>query len=183
MPITKKVQIINWKKFAAVALALNKEAFIIYVTYLEAKILIHTAPKAQIAWLLAKKINIPKEYTDFSDVFSKKSIIILLNCSNINKHIINLKPSKQLPYRPIYNLSIVKLETFKTYIEINLTNKFIWPFKSSVKIPIFLIQKLDKSLYLYINYHNLNNLTIINWYLLLLISKLLDKLWKTKGFI
>lgn len=84
------MQIIDWKKFVAVTLALKKEAFVIYVAYLGPKILIYLACEAQIALLLAEKISIAKEYTNFLEVFSKKSIVILLNCLDINKHAINL---------------------------------------------------------------------------------------------
>lgn len=45
---TKKIQIINWKKFAVAALPPKKEAFVMYIAYLRAKIsiLIHSAWKA-----------------------------------------------------------------------------------------------------------------------------------------
>lgn len=42
---------------------------------------------------------------------------------------INLKKSKQLPYRPIYSLRLVQLKTLKTYLKINLANNFINLFK------------------------------------------------------
>ena len=75
--------------------------------------------------LLAKKVSVPKDYADFSDVFSKESASVLPNCLNINQHAIDLEPSKQKPYRLIYSLDPMKLETLKTYIEINLANQFI----------------------------------------------------------
>ena len=43
LPTTKQVQIINHREFAAAALALNKEAFVVHVAYLETKILIYLA--------------------------------------------------------------------------------------------------------------------------------------------
>ena len=43
LPTTKRVQIINCRKFAAAALALDKEAFVMHVAYLEAKIAIYQA--------------------------------------------------------------------------------------------------------------------------------------------
>lgn len=43
LPITKKVQIINWKEFLTAALALNEEVFVVYMAYLWAKMLIHLA--------------------------------------------------------------------------------------------------------------------------------------------
>ena len=123
------------------------------MTYLKAKISIQPAQKASIALLLAKKVNISKQYADFLDVFSKKSVSVLSKYSKINEHAI---------------------ETFKTYIETNLANKFIRPFKYLVKVSIFFIWKPDGSLCLYVNYRNQNNLTIKNQYLLPLIGELLN---------
>lgn len=53
LPITKRVQSINQKKFVVAALATDKEAFVMHITYLRVKILIHLAQKAQMALLLA----------------------------------------------------------------------------------------------------------------------------------
>ena len=64
----------------------------------------------------------------------------LLKNPKINEHIIKLEKSKQLFFRLIYNLSLVKLEILKTYIEINLANGFIQLFKSSLKYLFFLIK-------------------------------------------
>lgn len=75
--------------------------------------------------LLVKKIKISIEYTDFLDVFLKESAIILFKHLDINEYVIYSELDKQPPYRPIYSLGSVKLETLKTYIKINLTNKFI----------------------------------------------------------
>ena len=59
------------KNFMAAALALGKKAFVVYVAYLEAKISIYSAWKAQMALLLAKKVSVPKEHPDFLNIFSK----------------------------------------------------------------------------------------------------------------
>lgn len=56
--------------------------------------LIHSARKAEIALLLAKKIGVSDEYADVSDVFSKKFLAIFLKCLDINKHAIYLKSDK-----------------------------------------------------------------------------------------
>lgn len=84
------MQIIYLKRLLAAALALNKEEFVIYVTYLESKILISLAWKAQIASLLAKKVSVFKEYFDFSNVFFKKFEAILFNFLDINNDAIDL---------------------------------------------------------------------------------------------
>ena len=43
LPTTKQVQMIDCKEFAAAALAPDKEAFVMHVAYLKAKMLIHLA--------------------------------------------------------------------------------------------------------------------------------------------
>ena len=70
----------------------------------------------------------------------------------------------------------MKLETLKTYIEKNLANEFIRSFKFPSTALIFFDKKSDGSLILYMDYRGPNNLTMKNWYPLLLISKSLDLL-------
>lgn len=124
------MQIIERKKFVVAVLALNKIAFMVYVAYLGARMQIHLAQQAQMSLLLAKKVSFFEEYTYFLDVLTKKSAIVLPNCSNINKNAIDLNPGKQLSYRPIHSSGLIELEIFKTYIKVNLANRFIQPFKS-----------------------------------------------------
>ncbi len=57
-------------------------------------------------------------------------------------------------------------------------------FISLIRVPILFILKKDSRLYLYINYRDLNIITLkINWYLLPWIIKILDYLNKFKIFI
>ena len=100
----------------------------------------------------------------------------------INDHFINLLDNKQPPYGPIYNLGPVELETLKTYIKANLASGFIRSSKSPTGTLILFVQKKDGSLRLCINYRGLNNLTIKNCYLLLLIGELLNCLSPAKCF-
>ena len=92
----------------------------------------------------------------------------------MNEHAIKLEESKQPPFRPIYSLGPVELETLKTYIETNLANGFIRPSKSPVRAPILFDRKPDESLRLCVDYRGLNNITIKNRYLLPLIGESLD---------
>lgn len=136
--------------------------------------IIHPAREAQIALLLTEEVIVLDKYSDFADVFSKKSTTVLSKRNNINKHIIDLEEIKQLPYGLTYSLGLVELETLKTYIETNLANSFIQLSKSPTRTPIFFVQKLDSSLYLCVNYQDLNNFIIKNCYLFLLIGESLD---------
>ena len=95
---------------------------------------------------------------------------------------IKLQKNLQLPYNSIYNLGLVELKTLKTYIEINLANGFIQLLKSSVGTFIFFFKKANGTFCLYISYQDLNNLTIKNYYLLLLINKSLNQLGQAKKF-
>ena len=156
----------------------NIEAFVVHVSSLSlvSKMTIHPARKAQIALLLAKKVTVLAKYSDFADVFSKKSAEILSKCIGINKHAIELKDGMQPPYGPIYSLGLVELETLKTYIETNLANGFIRPLKSPAGAPIPFVHKHNNSLRLCIDCQGLKNLTIKNRYPLLLIDESLDQL-------
>ena len=86
---------------------------------------IHPAKETQIASLIAKKMQILSKYSDFSDVFLEEKALILLEITALNQHAIKLQENQQPPYRPIYSLGPVELETLKTYIKTNLANSFI----------------------------------------------------------
>ena len=143
---------------------------------------IHLARKAQLALLLAKEVTVPTEYSDFADVFLEKSANVFPERTKANKHTIELEKGKQPPNRPIYSLELVELKTLKIYIKTNLTNGFIWPSKSPADALILFVYKPDNSFCLCVNYQGLNNLTIKNWYPLLLIGKSLDQLGHAKQF-
>ena len=70
----------------------------------------------------------------------------------MNEHVIKLEEDKQQLFGPIYSLGPVKLKTLKTYMETNLANSFIWPFKSLAKAFILFNRKLDRNFRLYVNY-------------------------------
>lgn len=116
------------------------------------------------------------KYSNYTDIFSLELAAEFPEYTSINNQIIELEEDKQPSCDPIYSLGPINLEMLKAYIEINLANGFIKPFKLPVKAPIFFDCKPNKSLRLYIDYCGFNNLTIKNQYLLLLIGKLLNYL-------
>ena len=67
-------------------------------------------------------------------------------------------------------------------METNLANGFIKPSKSPAGAPILFDQKSDRSLWLYVDYRGLNNLTMKNRYPLPLIGELLDRLRRARQF-
>lgn len=149
---------------------------VIYMVYFEAKISIHLTWKVQIALFFAEKGTIPNEYSDYTNIFTKKLAVGLPKRFNIIKYIIDLEPSKQLLYGPIYSLCWIELKILKTYIKTNLANNFIQLFKLLAGAPILFVKKLDGSFQLCINYCSLNNLIIKKKYLLLLIIMTFNQL-------
>ena len=103
----------------------NFETFVFHVVSLNLIPRLHPDKAAQIAFLLAKKIQIPNEYLDFANVFLEEKALVLPERTKLNEHAINLEDGKQPLYRLIYSLSLVKLETLKTQIEIYLKTRFI----------------------------------------------------------
>ena len=120
--------------------------------------------KAQVGALLLNKAltKVLTEYFDYSNVFSAKNAVKLLENTQMNEHAIKLEEDKQPLFRPIYSLGPVLLETLKIYIETNLANGFICLSKSPTEALILFDKKLDRSLRLCVDYWGLNNITIIN---------------------
>ena len=94
---TWQVDFINKKESAKAELNENFKAFVFHVAFFTSKMTIYPARKAQIALLFAKKVNIPKEYSDFTVVFSKKSAEVLSNYTKIPKYAIKLKKVNNYP--------------------------------------------------------------------------------------
>ena len=80
----------------------------------------------------------------------------------MKEHAIKLEKGKQSPFRLIYSLGLVELETLKNYIKTILANSFIQPFKSPAGASILFNRKPDKSFHLCVDYQSLNNITIKN---------------------
>ena len=182
LPTTKRVELNDKKEFAKMVLDENSETFIVHVASLNLTLGIHPDRAAQIASLLAKKVRIPDEYSDFADVFSEAKALVLSECTELNEFAIDLEDGKQPPYGPIYILVPVELETLKTYIETHLKTGFIRPSKSLAGAPILFDKKPNGSLYLCMDYRDLNNLMIKNRYPLSLIGESLDRLGRAKRF-
>ena len=100
------------------------------------------------------------EYSNFNNVFLAKNIVELLKNTEINKNIIKLEKNKQPLLKLIYSLGIIELKIWKTYIITNLANDFIHLSKFFARVIILFDKKPDKSLYLFVNYWDLNNLII-----------------------
>ena len=83
--------------------------------------------KAKVRALLFDKalIAILAKYLNYKNVFSTENAMKFLKYIKINNHTIKLEGGNQPLFGSIYSLESIKLETFKTYIKINLANNFI----------------------------------------------------------
>src|SRR5438045_409803 len=89
-------------------------------------------------------------------------------------HAINLKPSTELPYMRIYNMSPAELKALDDYIKDALVKGWIHESQSPAGTPILFVLKKSSELCLCVDYHGLNAITIKNQYPVPLISELLD---------
>ena len=166
------------------ALNENSKTFVVYVFSLNLALVprIHPDRAIPIASLLTKEVKIPKKYSDFTNIFLEEKALVLPEQTEFNQHTIELEKSKQPPYRPINSLDPVELKILKTYIKTHLKSRFIRPSKSPAGIPILFHKELDGSLRLCVDYQELNNLIIKNWYPPPLIGESLNWLGQAKRF-
>ena len=145
------------KEFAATALDLESEIFIVHVASLSfdaspssspLELNVHPSRRPYVSGLIAEEalMKFPVEYLDFADVFSPDLASELPKHIGTNDHAIELVDGQQPLYGPSYSLRLVELETLKTYIETNLANGFIKPSNSPAGAPILFDQKSDGSL-------------------------------------
>ncbi len=94
LPTTRQVELIRKKEFAAAALDLEHEAFVVHVAALsvDSGDEVHLSKRAQRAHLKADEAftEVPSEYADFADVFSPKLAAELPKHTEINDHAIEL---------------------------------------------------------------------------------------------
>ena len=117
--------------------------------------------------------NVPSEYHEFADIFSKTKAEILSPHRPYDLKI-NLEEGAQPPVGPIYSLSALEQEALKEFIEENLNMGFIWPTSSLHGTLVLFVKKKDSSLCLCVDFCSLNRISKKDYYPLLLISDLLD---------
>jgi len=117
--------------------------------------------------------NVPSEYYEFADIFSKTKAEVLAPYHPYDLKI-NLEEGAQSLVGPIYSLLASKQEALKEFIEENLNMDFIQPTSSLHGALILFVKKKDGSLCLCVDFCGLNHIFKKNHYLLLLISDLLD---------
>ena len=71
---------------------------------------------------IAEKYFLLKDYEDYINIFLKKKIVKFFKFKDI-KYLINLISKKNLFYKPIYNLSVQKLEVLQEYLDSALNKR------------------------------------------------------------
>ena len=119
--------------------------------------------------------NVPTEYHNYLDVFSKSKGTTLPPRRSYD-HKIELEDGATPPFGLIYSLSEVEQLALRQFLDENLSNHFIRPSQSPSSAPILFIKKKDGSLRLAVDYRGLNRITRKDRYPLPLIPDLLDRL-------
>lgn len=122
---------------------------IVFLTSLDWDLKVHPSWQAQIASLKADQTSFSmfsSNYTNFVEVLSQDLVAKLPEDTYINNYAIDLIEYQPSSYELIYSLESVEWETFKIYIEINLTNGFIKLSKFSACALILFIRKLNNNL-------------------------------------
>ena len=120
--------------------------------------------------------QIPAEYHDFLDVFSKSKADKLPDHNPQFDHSIKIEDGKQPPFGPIYNMSETEAEALRDFLKENLNRGFIRQSQSSCGAPVLFVKKKDGSLCLCVDWGGLNAITKKDRYPLPLIPNLLDRL-------
>lgn len=119
--------------------------------------------------------NVPVEYLDLKEVFSKSRAASLpphrpYDCA------IELLPGESPPKGKLYSLSVPEREAMERYISDSLASGFIRPSSSPAGAGFFFVGKKDGSLRPCVDYRGLNNITVKNTYPLPLMSSAFERL-------
>ncbi len=119
--------------------------------------------------------NVPAEYQDLKEVFSKSRAASLpphrpYDCA------IDLLPGTTPPKGKLYSLSVPERGAMEKYISDSLATGFIRPSSSPAGAGFFFVGKKDGSLRPCIDYRGLNSITVKNTYPLPLMSSAFERL-------
>ena len=124
---------------------------------------------------------LPSQLKKFSDAFSTEEAGKLPQ-HHWGDHAIDLEEGQEVPYGPLYNLSVKELEVLREYLDDALAKGWIRPSISPAGAPVLFVPKKDGKLRLCVDYRGLNKVTIKNRLALPLISETLDRLAGSKIF-
>ena len=126
-------------------------------------------------------ISLPKDYSDFEDVFSAEKAGEL-PVFKTGDHSIDLVEGGEPSFGPLYNLSNTELAVLRRYLDDALAKGWIRHSLSPAGAPILFVPKTDGGLRLCVDYRALNKITVKNRHPLPLISETLDRLVGSKLF-
>ena len=118
--------------------------------------------------------KVPQYYRQYQSLFLA-STAGKLGPRQTFDHVINLKPGAEPPWGPIYPMSAYQLDTLDKYLKEMLKQGKITHSQSPAGAPILFVPKPDGKLRLWVDYRNLNKLTILNKYPLPLMRELKDR--------
>ncbi len=130
----------------------------------------------------AKESEILSVIQDFKKVFSE-ILFDSLNMHNQMKHFINLIKSKMSCIESIYKITQDEFTVIWNYLNSMLKKKWICSSSNSAKASVLFVKKLNESLHLCMNYHDLNEIIIKNNYSLSLLSETLNRFAHARHFI
>ncbi|KAJ8456455.1 hypothetical protein ONZ45_g18712 [Pleurotus djamor] len=125
--------------------------------------------------------NIPEDYHEFADVFSKGKAETLPDHRSFDLKI-DIEEGSGPPVGPLYSLSQVEQKALKEFIDEHLRTGFIRSSKSPHGAPVLFAKKKDGSLRLCVDYRGLNKITRKDRYPLPRTSDLLDAPSKAKVY-
>ena len=131
---------------------------------------------------LTEEVQLPPEYEDYREVFSKEGAEALPPEWMTVRHSIEVEPGQAAPWGPIYPLSAKELSQLRDYLATNLELGRIRKSNSPAGAPILFSPKKDGTLRLCVDYRGLNKITRKNRYPLPLINEILDRLSGAKVF-
>ncbi len=163
----------------------STEGFITSLYEIDRIIEDQSSPKPEVqepeAELKKLKQQVPKQYHDWLDVFSKQASDTL-SPHRPYDHKIELTADNNLGYSPLYKYSAEELQTAKQYILENLHKGFIAPSQGPFAAPILFARKHDGSLRFCVDYRKLNAITKRDHYPIPLIDETLDRISRAKIF-
>ena len=129
--------------------------------------------------LIAQKL--PRQYSEYTDVFSKAASDILAPHREYDLKI-ELEKDYDLRFSPLYQHTAEELQTCKQYLVENLSKGFIKPSQSPFAAPILFARKANGSLRFCVDYRKLNAATRKDCYPLPLLDETLARISKAKVF-
>jgi len=121
------------------------------------------------------KKPIPPEYHEFLDVFTEQEPTTPPP-HHTQDHHIPLEEGKMAPYEPLRPVNDEKMKALKEYLDVNEKRGWIHASISPVGAPIHFVKKNDRGLRLYVDYQQLNEITVKDRTPLPLIGESLDQL-------